>query len=295
MRIGTNSSLLVALALLPLTLSGCGNPGGDSGSPTTPSGPPSAGSAIVYSAVGASDVIGFGSSKPCLPFQDCDGNGYVWVAARQLRSQRFTVEISQLGIPAGVISPTFQDLATQIGRNDVLGNFIQQELPFVRRDATLVTVFAGANDVRMIAGGVDRGLGGSNPAGYVDSMVAAFASDFATLISGIRDRTKSARIIVLNVPNIAGLPSAAGSPLASKQFAQRAAVRITTTVINPYAGITVIDLMCDPRLYQPAYLYSDGFHPNDAGYAALAAEVVSALTSTSYPAPKSSCAQMTLF
>ena len=62
---------------------------------------------------------------------------------------------------------------------------------------------------------------------------------------------------MLNVPNIAGLPSAAGSSLAQQQFAQRAAVRITTTVINPYAqSITVIDLMCDPRLYQPAYLYS---------------------------------------
>jgi hypothetical protein len=91
------------------------------------------------------------------------------------------------------------------------------------------------------------------------------------------------------------LPSGAISSLTSKQFAQRAAVRITTTVINPYAGITVIDLMCDPRLYQSAYLYSDGFHPNDAGYAALGAEVASALTSASYPAPKSRCAQMTLF
>ena len=45
--------------------------------------------------------------------------------------------------------------------------------------------------------------------------------------------------------------------------------------------------MCEPRLYQPAQLSSDGFHPNDAGYAILADEVVRATTSSAYPAPKS--------
>src|SRR5262249_250353 len=45
--------------------------------PTGPSRPPPIGSTIVYSAVGASDVIGYGSSKPCLPYEDCNGGGYV--------------------------------------------------------------------------------------------------------------------------------------------------------------------------------------------------------------------------
>src|SRR5262245_3050525 len=64
----------------------CDRLGGDT-SPTQPSGPPTAGSTINYSVVGASDAIGHGSSKPCVLYDDCDGTGYVWVVARTLRSQ----------------------------------------------------------------------------------------------------------------------------------------------------------------------------------------------------------------
>jgi lysophospholipase L1-like esterase len=72
-------------------------------------------------------------------------------------------------------------------------------------------------------------------------------------------------------------------------------VGITTTVLNPNtsSGALVIDLMCDPRSYQASTYSSDGMHPNDTGYAWMAAEVVAAAT-TSYRAPPSSCPQMTL-
>jgi len=72
-------------------------------------------------------------------------------------------------------------------------------------------------------------------------------------------------------------------------------VGINTTVINPRAsaGVIVIDLMCDPRSSQAATYSPDGFHPSDIGYAWIAAEVVSAAT-TSYRAPATSCPQMTL-
>jgi lysophospholipase L1-like esterase len=216
------------------------------------------------------------------------------VAARALRSQGFTVEVAQLGIPAGVISATFQNLGIQYGRT-IGGNFLQSEVPFVKRDAGLVTVFAGANDVNTITAALGGGAGGSNPTAYIDQMVNAFGTDYSTLISGIRARATSARIIALNLPNLAAMPYLAGASLAQKQAAQRAAVRITTTIINPKTDTTVIDLMCDPRLYQASIFSSDGFHPNDAGYALLGAEIVTALTSPSYPAPKSSCSQMTIF
>lgn len=296
MRIASRVPLPVACAAVVLTLAACDRLGGDSETtPSGPSGPPTAGSVVSYTALGASDVIGFGSSKPCVPFSDCNGNGYVWVAARQLRSQGITVEINQLGLPAGVISRTFHDLAIQYGRNDVVWNFIQQGLPFVKREATLVTVFAGANDMNVVRDAIGRGAGGSNPTAFVDQMVSQFGADFGTLITGIRDRAQSAKIVVLNLPNLAGLPYMGGATLAQKQLAQRAAVRITTTIINTYPGITVIDLMCEPRLYQQANVASDGFHPNDGGYAILGLEVANATTGGSYPAPRSSCAQMTLF
>jgi len=52
--------------------------------------------------------------------------------------------------------------------------------------------------------------------------------------------------------------------------------------------------MCDSRSYQASNYSSDGLHPNDAGYAFIAAEVVRAIVSSSYPSPQSTCAAMTL-
>jgi Lysophospholipase L1 and related esterases len=52
--------------------------------------------------------------------------------------------------------------------------------------------------------------------------------------------------------------------------------------------------MCDGRSYIPSNYSSDGLHPNDPGYAFISSEVVKAITQSSYPAPQSSCAGMTI-
>ena len=196
--------------------------------------------------------------------------------------------VGNLGIPAAVISRTFQELGAQNGRT-IGGNLIEQEMPFVSRTADFITVFTGANDVNTITAALGNGAGGSDPAAYVDQKVTTFAADYSTLINGIRVRATQARIIVLNLPNMAGLPFLATASLAQKQAAQRASVRMTTTAINTVQGVTIIDLLCDARLYQSSYYSSDGFHPNDAGYALLGAEGAKALTNSSYAAPRSSC------
>ena len=286
------STLPLVAALLTTACSQLGGSG--SGSPTAPTGPLPAGSSVVYSAVGASDVMGIGSSSPCFVFEDCNGTGYVWVAARQLRASGYTVSVGSLGIPAAVISRAFQDLGSQNGRT-IGGNLHEQEMPFVSRSANVVTVFTGANDVNTITAALGNGAGGSDPSGYIDQKVSAFSGDMNTLISGIRARATSARIIVINLPNLAGLPYLAAASLSQKQAAQRASVRMTTISINTLQGVSVIDLMCDSRFYQGSMYSSDGFHPNDTGYAVLGAEVVNAVTSSSYPAPRSSCPQMTLY
>lgn len=249
---------------------------------------------MVYSPLGASDVTGQGSTKVCVPFVDCDGNGYVYVAGRQLKAQGFSLETYPLGIPGSVISRGFLDLALQYGRNDVLFNITDSEAPFVRRDATLVTVFTGANDVNVITGALGLGAGGSNPTGFIDDRVAAFGADYVTLLDRIRAIVPRARIVVFNLPNLGGMPYLATASLPQRQAAQRAAVGMTNK-INQLANVAVIDLMCDARFYQSGNYSSDGFHPSDAGYAAMAAEVVRAYTSSSYPAPRSSCPQMSLF
>jgi len=73
----------------------------NSDTPAAPSGPPAAGSSIVYTAVGASDAAGVGSSAVCVPFTDCpDGKGYVPTAVRTLKAQGL-VEIARVIKPGG--------------------------------------------------------------------------------------------------------------------------------------------------------------------------------------------------
>jgi len=264
--------------------------------PTTPTPPPPVGSTIFYTAIGASDAAGVGSSAECIPFTDCpNGMGYVPVTVRALKAQGFTVTNLNLGIPTTVIGRDFGTLGASYGRT-IVGSMIEAEMPFVQSNATVVTIFAGVNEILTIRSALGGGAGGSDPNAFVDAQVRAFATDYATLITGIRARAGSPRIVILNVPNAAGMPFMAGASLADRQAAQRAAVGMSKTVVNPLvsSSITVIDMMCDGRSYFPANYSGDGLHPNDAGYAFISSEVVKAITGTSYPAPQSSCAGMTI-
>jgi lysophospholipase L1-like esterase len=296
-RTGTPKLRIAVTALLMtawLGTTACDKLGLGEDSPTAPS-PPTTATPIVYSALGASDVIGYGSSSVCIPFADCaDGKGYVFVAAKQLRTSGYTVNVTALGVPGATISRRFQDLGNQHDHLVPL-NLIDSELPFVRRESTVVTVFAGGNDVNVITAALGDGAGGSNPIGYIDQQVQHFRTDLNTLVSGVRDRATSTRIVLLNLPNLGALPYLAGASLAQRQAAQRASVGITTLAVNPLAAqdVRVIDLMCMPQLYQPSSLSSDGFHPNDAGYALIAAELVRAVTATTFAAPRASCPEMT--
>jgi lysophospholipase L1-like esterase len=172
------------------------------------------------------------------------------------------------------------------------GNFIESQMPFVQATATTVSVFAGINEVNVITAALGGGAGGSDPNGFMDAQIRAFATDYTTLMTGIRARAATPRIVVLNVPNAAGLPYLSRVSLAQRQAAQRISVGMTRAV-NALPNVIVIDLMCDSRSYLAPNYSGDGLHPNDAGYAFIAAEVVRAITSN-YSAPQSSCPAMTI-
>ncbi|HEY3380809.1 MAG TPA: SGNH/GDSL hydrolase family protein [Vicinamibacterales bacterium] len=287
-RLVTLLGLMIALA----ATAACNK---TSDSPAAPSQPPGPGTTVYYTAIGASDASGVGSSVPCAPFvTDCpNGMGYVPVIVRQLQAQGATVTLSNLGIPATVIGPDFQALGAQYGRT-IPGNFIDQEAPFVPRNSTIVTIFAGGNDVNTVVAAVGGGAGGSNIPAYVDQQIRAFGTDYAALLKIIRDRAPSARIIVANLPNFAGIPMTAGYTLDRRQLMQKVSVGFDTQVVNPLAsqGIAVVDLLCNPRFSDPSIFSSDGFHPNDTGYAILASEMMRAIATNGFPAPSSSCSQM---
>src|SRR5438874_3054190 len=166
-------ALASCLSLMALR---CGGMASDS--PTAPSGPPAPGATIMYTAVGASDATGHGASVECFPFADCpNGTGYVPVTARELRAQGFAVTLLNLGIPTAVIGRDFETLGSQYNRT-IAGNFIDQEMPFVAPNSTIVTIFAGGNEVNTITAALGGGAGGTDQAGFVDAQVRAFAADY---------------------------------------------------------------------------------------------------------------------
>ena len=287
--------LVVLTTCLSFVVTACsGLGGGTSPSPTTTTvAPPASGAAISYTAIGASDAIGIGASIECPLLSPCDnGTGYVPRIARTLRTQSHAVTLLNLGIPAAVLSPTIYQLARSRGR-DIPANFFDHELPLLPQTATLVTIFGGGNDANALGFAIQQGAAGSTDlATYIDGQVRAYGSDFDRLTQRIRAWAASAYVVVLNLPNLASLPYSAGYTLRERQALQRIAVGFSREA-NRQAGpgVVVIDLMCDPAVYDRSRIAADGFHPNDAGYAYLEQRVLAAL-SGGVAAPQASCAQM---
>jgi lysophospholipase L1-like esterase len=250
---------------------------------------------VFYSAISASDGTGFGSSSVCLPFGDCpDGTGYVQRVVRAMRDGGKTVTVLNLSVPGSVVGPEIENLARQLGRGTI-GNFVERQLPFVARNSTLVTIFGGANDVNVVGNGIEAGLGGGNPVGWGTAFATGFGRDIAAIVDGVRARAPNAKIILLNPPNGAGLPYVATRPRDQLRILQAISVRFSAEAnVQASRGVLVVDLMCDPRSYMPSNYSSDGFHPNDAGYAFMAEAVLNAVNAGSLPPPRSDCPQMHL-
>ena len=277
----------LALVLSIAAASSCG---------ASPTGPDDVAGDVVYTAVGASDAIAIGASMSCLPFIDCpNGTGYVQVIQRRLAENGQRVSLLNLGIPGAVLSPRIQTISSSYGPR-VDFNFIERELPFVDRDSTVVTIFAGGNDTNVVARSVS-GQSNGDPRGYVDAQVALFKAEMAALVDGIRDRAPSARIVIANLPNYAGAPFTAGYPLKDRSVLQQISVGFSREAINPLASrqnVAVVDLLCADGFYQASSYSPDGFHPNDNGYAIMAEMMLAAIRSTSYPAPSQSCGRMSI-
>ena len=275
-------------------MGGCGSDKDEGDGPGGPGPSPQPGAPVFYTAIGASDAVGIGSSAPCLPFASCpEGRGYVQLVAADLGRDGRRVTLRNLGVPGQVLGPRIEDIGNAHGRG-IPGNFLEQQLPFVPGESTLVTIFAGGNDANAVGAAVAGGAGGGDPAGYIDAQVQAFAADYAALVRGVRARAPGARVVVLNLPNLAAAPYMAGRPRSERLLMQRLAVGFGREGANALAsqGAVVVDLLCDPRTYQSGNFSSDGFHPSDAGYAFMAAEVLRAVNDPGYPPPQADCAFM---
>jgi lysophospholipase L1-like esterase len=214
---------------------------------------------------------------------------------RRFQAAGKTVTLTNFGVPGAVLSPDVQAMGNSIGLG-IERNLLTDESSYEPRNTTLVTVFIGANDVNTIGSLLKAGRGGSDPDGFIQTQIQNFGNDLKTMVSNIRSRTETARIVVLNLPNMGAMPYASGRPADEKRTLQQIAVGFSGK-INALASssVVVVDLMCDGNFYNPAIFSSDGFHPNDTGYTYLTDLVYAAASTGSAPAPKAACSQMTIY
>ncbi len=283
---------LFSLAALGVWSAGCSQQNPNNPSPS----PSPGGNAVNYTAIGASDAIGFGSSSFCVPFTPCpDGRGYVQIIARRFTSDGKTLTHLNLSLPGAVLGPSVDALGVSLGR-DYVGNFLERLVPFVAKESTVVTVFAGANDSNIVGSAVEAGRGGADPSAYIASHIQTFRRDLRSLVTGIRDRAPNARIVILNLPNMAAMPYVSGRSVAQKRLLQQISVGFSAEVnALTSLGVLVVDLMCESAMYSPGIYSADGFHPNDSGYARLADVTYPPASTGTASAPRPSCSQMTMF
>ena len=281
-----SSAFRLTALLLAFGVAGCSK---SPDSPTSPSEPGS--SAVTYGNISASDATGYMSSVECFPFTTCAPNATGWVQTifRRLQ-QNGTATINSTGVPGQVMSQHFEDLGRRIGRT-YPGNFITNQVPFVRADTTVVTIFAGGNDANTIGQVIQGQQAGDDLRGFIDQQVQRFGEDMATLIRNVRQRAPAAKVVILNLPNLGGSPYMSRSSALDRGIMQRIAVGMSDR-INAQVGPNtfVVDLMCDARIIEPASFSSDGFHPSDRGYALMAELAYPAVVNASHPAPAADCA-----
>jgi lysophospholipase L1-like esterase len=250
---------------------------------------------VSYAVVGASDAVGFGSSAPCFPFDDCNGNGYAPIVKRRFQADGATVTLTNRGLPGAVLSPAMLTLARDVGRSDIPWTFADDVPQFVPSGATHISIFAGGNDANVIAQNIRAGRGAADPRAFIDQHVNQFGMDLVAFVQRLRTRAPGARIVAMNLPNLAAAPYVGSSSTTERSVLQRIAVGLTDR-INALSSqnVVVVDLMCEGRIYDTANFASDGFHPSDAGYALMAEKLYPALRTGSASAPSSSCPQRTL-
>jgi lysophospholipase L1-like esterase len=281
---------------------------------------------VVYTAIGASDAVGYGASVPCTtatpPEGPADpgclnltGTGYVPDLAKLFIKAGTRVTLDDLGYSGAVLGP---DILAEVNQYGSIGNpdaceprsaadaypedFITYELPQVQSNTTLVTIFAGGNDTNGLVNALGCGAGGSTATSqqsFITTWITNFGNDLHQLLVGIKRKAPNAKIIIANLPNFSqipvGLAVAAKDPAAGQALAA-ISLGFDLNVINKVtsSGIPVADLLCDSASYNSSNFYTDGFHPNDSGYAAFAALLYADLTTSSPPDPSSKCSYATL-
>lgn len=223
----------------------------------------------LYTAFGGSDVA--------------DPTSWIYTVASNAQTQYgITITVDDLGISGAVSGPSVRAWDPTDFPADVLDN----EVPSLPANSKYITLFAVVNDIdaAVLHGNVDE-----------TTFVATYATSFNVALGFITGKAPQAKVVVINSPNLAGLPYSLQYPTATRQLLQEYSNAADDQVIDlaTLQGIPVVDVRCNPLTYNPANFQADGLHPGPVGKALLASLVTPALFG-SISAPPTSCAQTAL-
>lgn len=193
--------------------------------------------APVYSALGASDAVGYGA----IP----ESAGYVFRIADWLTPAYGPWTLRNRGV-SGYTAPDIRDNSLPAAIAD---------------DPTLVTLWVGGDDVTH---SVLRG----EPTAELQTH---FQDAYSTIIRRLRTET-SALVVTANIPDISRLPIANLLSSADRQTAHNDSLAVNAIIAQVCAAynVSVVDVYSDPAAYDSSNLFWDGFHPNNRGYGILA-------------------------
>ena len=231
-----------AAALCGLALASCsGGGGGSTGSPlpSTPQAPQPMPTSTTYVALGDSVTYGDFADDP-------QTQGYATRVASV-----FHLKLDDLAIPGA-------------------GTFavISRELPNMPQAPAAITLFIGYNNVAALAP-----QSATSVVGDPTSTEAQYASDMNQIANTLR--LTGSQVYIATVPNIANL-----APWTTKSQDVRQTLSDVTKSMNETImklGLPVVDLRCDPGMYDPSNYYN-GVHPNTQGHAYLAGLFFKAMT-----------------
>jgi len=227
----------------------------------------------LYVAMGDSITFGQGVTDNCQSFAThpvdiasaCpDGKSYAALVALAMRKAGIAGRFMNLGISGATVDWVIDD-----------------EMPYLPAETTLVTLYVGTNDARFV-----RRTGMS-----VAENVKQYESQYEKLLGMIHTRAPEARIVLVNIPNYQTINAegnfAEKDPNDLERFGATSQI-FTKFVDGHYPHYPVADTICQAYSYDMGVHFNKSAHPNEAGSALLADAVIHAITDKP-AAPPSKC------
>ncbi|MGH9605934.1 MAG: SGNH/GDSL hydrolase family protein [Terracidiphilus sp.] len=234
----------------------------------TPATPPPQG---LYVALGDNITWGVGASVNCQAFPAhpvdigayCpDGTSYPVMVAKALRSAGIAGRFMNLGIMGASVERVMSD-----------------EIPYLRSDAKLVTLYVGTNDSRAVR----------FPNTTVTQVVNKFEKHYNELLAMIHEKAPHARIVLVNFPNQKFLADSYRASDEVQPLYNAASQILAQFIDHHYPQYAVVDTICNTASYDYGLLSNGTVDPNDTGDMILAQRIVKVIAARNPPAPPSSC------